>query len=508
MSESNTPVRRTTRTFKPSLKAKESNLVTRLTNSVSDDSSSDNSPPNTDIEKPAIIHDNEMVHGEDIFKFQSRKQKKNLALKVAEACNQKTPFVVRNKTKSRIAKVIEEDSGSEYEQSSEDESSDGSNTSQEEPDSEESQSEDEKSSKSQQYKETTLQTGSTRNRSKYVINTDDYFENYSSSKVKTSNNTLDKLEMPRLPQYELQKLLSKMKLSTEHQQSLEKLNCSNEKCFKKWLFILNENFNILLYGLGSKRDILQKFHAEFLQDVPVIVVNGFFPTLSVKNILDGIITDLLKIPDCPASLNEASDLIIQQFNSMPSIHLYLLIHNIEGEMLRNSKSQNILAELACVKNIHLVASIDHVNGPLIWDQKKLSKFNYIWWDATSFLPYTEETAFERSMMVQQTEALALSSLKNVFLSLTTNSKSIYMIIAKHQLENAKNQFYQGIPFKDLYMACREAFIVSSDLALRAQLTEFLDHKMIKQKRSVDGIEYLIIPLTINLLQKFIDENCQ
>lgn len=60
-------------------------------------------------------------------------------------------------------------------------------------------------------------------------------------------------------------------------------------------------------------------------------------------------------------------------------------------------------------------------------------------------------------------------------------------------------------FKDLYWACREAFLVSSDLALRAQLTEFVDHKMIKFKRSLDGAEYLIIPIQNTLLQQFLNE---
>lgn len=511
MSEASTPVRRTARAIKPSLKAKESELATKLKNAgfVKDISSEeepfDDLDVDMEVERPTILHENEIVHGEDIFKFQTRKHRNSLAKKVSETCSQKTPFL-RKLTKSRIAKIIEEDSGSEYEQSSEGSSSEENSV---EGKSSDSDSENEEPKLPQQKirlqnKHESLQTDR-RTRAKYVINSDEYFENCSSSKIKTSNNTLDKLETPRLPQYALQKILGKLKLPEEHQKCLEKLNISNAQCFKKWLFILHENFNILLYGLGSKRDILRKFHTEYLQNMPVVVVNGFFPTLTIKNILDSIITDILELKECPGNITEACELIIQEF-AITESHLYIIIHNIEGEMLRNNKSQSILAQLAAVKTIHLIASIDHINGPLIWDQKKLSRFNYIWYDVTSFLPYTEETSFERSMMVQQTGALALSSLRNVFLSLTTNSKSIYMIIIKHQLENAKNHFYQGMSFKDLYMACREAFIVSSDLALRAQLTEFLDHKMIKQKRSADGGEYLNIPLPTAVLQKFMDEN--
>lgn len=141
----------------------------------------------------------------------------------------------------------------------------------------------------------------------------------------------------------------------------------------------------------------------------------------------------------------------------------------------------------------------------VWDQNKLSNFNFSWWDCTTMLPYTDETAFENSLLVQNSGELALSSMRSVFSSLTTNSRGIYMLIVKYQLKNKGNATYQGMPFKDLYWSCREAFLVSSDLALRAQLTEFLDHKLVKSKRSVDGSEQLTIPIDGGLLQQFLDE---
>lgn len=66
-------------------------------------------------------------------------------------------------------------------------------------------------------------------------------------------------------------------------------------------------------------------------------------------------------------------------------------------------------------------------------------------------------------------------------------------------------FFAGLPFKDLYSKSREQFLVSSDLALRAQLTEFLDHKLVKIKRSYDGSENLVIPIDNSLLQQFLEQ---
>lgn len=57
-------------------------------------------------------------------------------------------------------------------------------------------------------------------------------------------------------------------------------------------------------------------------------------------------------------------------------------------------------------------------------------------------------------------------------------------------------------FKDLYHKCRESFLVSSDSTLRTQLTEFVDHNMAKIKRSHDGTEQVNIPISIQILSLF------
>ena len=47
----------------------------------------------------------------------------------------------------------------------------------------------------------------------------------------------------------------------------------------------------------------------------------------------------------------------------------------------------IVHKLFFNSQVHLLCSIDHINAPLIWDQLMIAKFNFIWFDTTSFLPY-------------------------------------------------------------------------------------------------------------------------
>ncbi|TMS09767.1 Origin recognition complex subunit 2 [Larimichthys crocea] len=173
-------------------------------------------------------------------------------------------------------------------------------------------------------------------------------------------------------------------------------------------------------------------------------------------------------------------------------------------MLRGEKTQSALGQLASLPNLHLVASLDHINAPLVWDQFQQSQFNWLWWECVTFQHYAEETSYENSLLVQQTGALALSSLTHVLRSLTPNARGIFKLLVKFQLENKDNPSYTGLSFQDFYQRCREAFLVNSDLTLRTQLTEFRDHKLIRTRKGGDGVEYLMVAVDTNTLTDFLE----
>lgn len=57
-----------------------------------------------------------------------------------------------------------------------------------------------------------------------------------------------------------------------------------EEEFEKWFFFLAEGFNILLQGAGSKRSLIENFRVKCLSDYDTLVINGFFPSLSIKQV--------------------------------------------------------------------------------------------------------------------------------------------------------------------------------------------------------------------------------
>lgn len=196
--------------------------------------------------------------------------------------------------------------------------------------------------------------------------------------------------------------------------------------FPRWMSLLHRGYSIVCYGLGSKKSLLHNFHEEYLLEQDAVVVNGFFPSLTIKQILATISEDILEIHGTFTSTSEHIDEILSSITT----DLYLIIHNIDGPMLRNSKVQTAISNLVNHPMIHLICSIDHINAPLIWDQSCLSKLNLIWFDTTTFLPYLAEAGDANTLMVRKTGQSALASLSSVWASLTPNAKKIYIVIIK------------------------------------------------------------------------------
>jgi len=330
-----------------------------------------------------------------------------------------------------------------------------------------------------------------------------YFSAHS-GKTLTSDRTLSKLSTPRLSATEVNSLLGDTGI--QYKEEVKELLQDHAVYFPKWLSLLHRGFNIVTYGLGSKKSLLHQFHDQHLTGKDTVVVNGFFPSLTIKSVLSHISEDVLEMETSPASATDHLAEILATMDEEKE-HVYLIVHNIDGTTLRNEKSQDILAGLAGHPKIHLICSIDHINAPLIWDQRRLSKLNFIWFDCTTFLPYREETGSENSLMTRQSGGLQLASLSSVWPSLTPNAKKVFLVIVKYQMDNTDTGLadYSGLSFMELYRLCRADFLVASDLALRAQLTEFRDHQLVLSKRgSVDGGEYLTIPLDRPTLQAFLE----
>ena len=215
--------------------------------------------------------------------------------------------------------------------------------------------------------------------------------------------------------------------------------------------------------------------------------------------------DALALCDNNTTTNER-DQSTASFNDGGSAsRLYLVVHNIDGVAMRNAETQSILGELSSFPRVHLIASVDHVNAPLLWSKREAAKFNWIYQKAVTFAPYAKETANDPQLLASKGEERHVRGAANVLKSLTRNARIIFRIIAEAQIsENG-----QGLTFPQLFMASRESFLVTAELALRGVLTEFTDHELIRIKKVSDGGEDLItVPMDNAALEQLIEDECE
>ncbi|KAG9042202.1 Origin recognition complex subunit 2 [Tulasnella sp. UAMH 9824] len=214
---------------------------------------------------------------------------------------------------------------------------------------------------------------------------DAYFQQISIP-ARTSNNAFTAL-LPTLSGDEYWELLDSSLEQQKHAAELSKLTESHVELFPRFAMELAAGFNLLFYGYGSKRNVLNRFARECLaKKGDVAVLNGFKPGVGVKELLDRIDALRGETEDAAASLvGRASgqaatsalsglDLqaqrIYKHYSKTAKRPLYITVHSIDSPMLRTAKSKAVLSLLASSPRIHLVGSVDHMNAPLIWSQNE------------------------------------------------------------------------------------------------------------------------------------------
>lgn len=119
--------------------------------------------------------------------------------------------------------------------------------------------------------------------------------------------------------------------------------------------------------------------------------------------------------------------------------LYLIIHNIDGEGLRSHQSQTILSTLAAIPQIHIVASIDHVNAPLLWDSQMIINYNWSWQHVVTFARYHLETSFLALPLDTTAKRRGPRGHMSVLLNVTTNAQKVFCILAEQQLKSKEQR---------------------------------------------------------------------
>ncbi|KAG0682314.1 Origin recognition complex subunit 2 [Pichia californica] len=352
-----------------------------------------------------------------------------------------------------------------------------------------------------------------------------YFEQCQ-TRVRTSKSSMT--SAPEISYEEFNKYNKILDLiCTEPIKSLNKLYYFQ---FSQWLFELQEGFNLAFYGIGSKRNLLFKFLQEFVlplqSNAKCVVINGYNTEFNLRMLM----REIWKISfGKPLPLfretRESCNLTHIEFMKAKNKNnkLYILLHNIDGDSLRNDDLQYMLSQLALISQISLICSLDNLNMPIFWDASVLSNFNFIWHNTSTFQSYFTEVSFKDPLSLGKTDQLVGSrGAKYVLSSLTGNAKNLYKTLILQQLEkidtyigddvklldnrgNTKGSIKTCVSLREFYEICVAEFIISNDISFRTILGEFVEHKMCNLARDTSGTEVLFISFIVDEMEKLLDE---
>ncbi|KAK1263517.1 Origin recognition complex subunit 2 [Acorus gramineus] len=307
---------------------------------------------------------------------------------------------------------------------------------------------------------------------------------------------------------------------TKHEKEITSLLNSYKDLYSTWLLELRFGFGLLMYGFGSKKILLEDFASSTLSDFGVIVINGYLQSINLKQVVSTMAEVLWEQLKTKRKISARNMPKVQQpfsSQSMEDLLLFLdgshakeidclicvIVHNIDGPGLRDCESQQNLARLASCTQVRMVASIDHVNAPLMWDKKMVhTQFNWCWYHVPTFAPYKVEGVFFPLILTSGGTTQSAKTAIIVLQSLTPNAQSVFKIIVEYQLAHSEEE---GMPISVLYTQCRERFLVRSQTTLSSHLTEFKDHELVKMRRHVDGQDCFYIPLPSESLEKLLQE---
>ncbi|GMF98035.1 hypothetical protein B5S33_g3409 [[Candida] boidinii] len=239
--------------------------------------------------------------------------------------------------------------------------------------------------------------------------------------------------------------------------------------YTQWLFELTQNYNLLFYGIGSKRkfliDFIQNYIFSFknLKKINTIVINGYNPDTNSKNVFKMIWKYLIgNRPAMPSQPHEMISLLkkklqqkkintertnskkknpnndtteLKNSNKFDIPELIILFHNIDGQSFRNSRIQSTLSQIASLNEVWMISSIDNVNTPLLWNVSTLSDFKFCFHDITNYENYTSEISFKDPLGIGKSNKFVGSNgAKYVLSSLTNNARSLYRNLLYKQIE--------------------------------------------------------------------------
>lgn len=255
---------------------------------------------------------------------------------------------------------------------------------------------------------------------------------------------------------------------------------SYEREYPLWYEILMK-FSLLFYGFGSKMDLLHDFGVRFLGQFGYVVEIDAFS--GQPRMLQSAINSVSELMGSGSS-SMASLISALQFQHKKA---FFIIHSLDSEFINDIDTQNALVAAAQSGCVHVIVSMDRTPY-LRMSFYTMMQFHTI--PICTNRPYVQEIGFTGTAKSGATLD-SIDRFVGVLRTLTLTANGIFKVLLKHQLKTG-----DGMARLEWADKATSELCVRMQTTFPMQVNEFLDHKLIAEKKDT----VCSIPLTHVQLQ--------
>ena len=324
--------------------------------------------------------------------------------------------------------------------------------------------------------------------------------------------------------------------------------------FADWRFLLTTNHSILLFGTGSKYELLNRFcENELNKEGYSLVVDCFDEDVTMQGILDLLVQLFLDgqepkgdldieldededVPVCGTRIWAGEDSLcarqhdiieraqhIARSIAQEAAHttltpIFLALHNLDG-LLQREDHRRIEKALSALtwnsitpngtNSIRLIASVDHLDSAN-W----ISAPHWIWKEVHTFRPYSKEfkllgdgtanaskkTTATGMTLRERMQAITAARALEVLEQMAPRHAEMVQTLARLQLDQPDSDW---VEYKKFVNACKkEKFIVTRESQMHSYLLELKEHAFIQTKVENETTS-ITIPYDDDKLREFL-----
>lgn len=246
--------------------------------------------------------------------------------------------------------------------------------------------------------------------------------------------------------------------------------------FNQFRFELEFGFSLLFYGLGSKIEPIEEFCIHGLPDCPIIIVDALsykFNSLEFGMQLKTHLTGRAPTKDIEADALYSSLCDDLSSSSKRTALLFCGLDRVHSEDL---KLISMIAQEESLFFISMIENLDFI--PQFIDARLQKRFNFVFHDITTFMPYNYELGALADMANSKENSVelqkkSLETVKYVLSSLPAKSLKLLKHILDAQLKG------KALTRAQTSNLAIDNFIISSETGLMPLLNEFLDHQILQ-----------------------------